>query len=81
MQSKIANDDVLDVLNLWYFKANKRRQNVLPEGSNFVYSDTLGCVRTTVGTVVVSRITTKYHYVFKLFCRWLEENQPKFKRT
>ncbi len=41
-QERIGDEDVLDVLRLWYFKQNKTRVNVFPAGVMYVNSDTLG---------------------------------------
>ncbi len=75
-QARIGDEDVLDVLRIWYFKQNKTRCNVFPAGATSVNSDTLGGVRTRTGTVVLTRITTKYLAAFNLLCRWLAENAP-----
>lgn len=72
----ISEDDVLNVLKRWYFKANKTRANVIPEGSTSVFSDTLGLIKTRVGKVMCSNATTKYWGVIALFARWLAERLP-----
>ena len=78
LEKDIINDsDVLSVLQFWYFKQNSKRLNILPPGANFVHSDTLGIVKTRVGTCVPTKITIKYRPVFALMCRWLNENKPK----
>ena len=60
----VSDDDVLSVLRLWYFKQNKTRANVIPEGSTSVFSDNLGLVKTRVGTVLCSNATVKNWVVF-----------------
>ena len=75
--TRIGDEDVLAVLRLWYFKHNTTRTNVFPEGVTSVQSDTLGIVRTRTGSVVTTRLTKKWPYVFQLFCRWLSDNYPK----
>jgi len=70
-KERISDADVLAVLELWYFKQNKCRANVVPQGSTFVHSDTFGVVKSRTGTVVPTRLTTKSPAVFTLLCRWL----------
>ena len=54
---KIFSDDVLAVLSRWTLRPNKNRQNVNPEGVDFVYSDTLGLTRDRKGTIAVDAYT------------------------
>ena len=70
----LTDQDVLDVLRVWLFKANKTRANVLPQGTTFVHSDMLGVVRSRTGKVVATKFTLKYTAVFQLLCRWLRQN-------
>jgi len=39
-----TEEEVLQALRLWDFEENYSRQNVLPRGKNWVYSDTLGVI-------------------------------------
>ena len=73
---RTSDDDILAVLQRWYFKHNTVRKNVLPEGVTSVQSDTLGVVRTRTGSVVITRPTRKAPAVFHLCCRWLRQNCP-----
>ncbi len=41
----VTDQDLLEVLTHWRFHKNKARQNVLPEGEESVFSDTLGLVK------------------------------------
>ena len=75
-QNHTNDDDVLAVLRRWYFKHNTGRKNVIPEGNTSVQSDTLGAVRTRTGSVVTTRLTRKFQFVFNLLCRWLRQNIP-----
>ena len=75
-KDEVSENDVLSVLRLWYFKANKVRVNVMPQGVTSVYSDTLGLVRTPVGKILCSSATMKYWAVTALFGRWLTEHLP-----
>ena len=71
----LTDQDVLDVLRQWYFKPNKTRVNVLPVGTTFVHSDTLGVVRSRTGHVVPSAPTMKHLNFLRLLARWLSEQQ------
>ena len=73
---RTIDEDILAVLQRWYFKHNTTRKNVLPEGVTSIQSDTLGVVRTRTGSVVLTRLTKKSPAVFHLFCRWLKQNCP-----
>ena len=42
---QITDEDVVAVLDLWYFGKNTTRVNVFPVGATSVESDTLGLVR------------------------------------
>ncbi len=57
---RTSDEDALDVLRRWYFKKNSARTNVIPNGSAYVASDTLGIVRTYTGTVVTTRMTKQH---------------------
>ena len=72
----LGDSDVLAVLDAWSFYTNKKRVNVIPEGSTAVESDTLGLVRTRTGQVLATGMTKKYTAVVELLCRWQRENQP-----
>ena len=76
-KEEVFDDDVLSVLRLWYFKANKIRANVMPEGTTSVFSDTLGLVKTRVGKILCGTATSKYWAVTALFARWLAEHLPR----
>ena len=76
-KDEVSDDDVLSVLRLWHFKANKIRVNVMPEGTTSVFSDTLGLVKTRVGKILCGTATSKYWAVIALFARWLAEHLPR----
>ena len=71
----LTDQDVLDALRQWYFKPNKTRVNVLPVGTTFVHSDTLGVVRSRTGHVVPTSPTMKNLNLLRLLARWLAEQQ------
>ena len=59
----ISDSHILAVLSQWKFRPNKARLNVIPAGSEFVYSDTLGLVCDRRGVVCVDAATRKYPLV------------------
>ena len=75
-KTQITDEDVLDVLDRWYFAKNTARANVFPIGVQSVESDTLGLVRSRTGRVTATSITRKAPAVFELLARWLAENLP-----
>eukprot|EP00441_Pelagodinium_beii_P038199 CAMPEP_0197650138 /NCGR_PEP_ID=MMETSP1338-20131121/30762_1 /TAXON_ID=43686 ORGANISM="Pelagodinium beii, Strain RCC1491" /NCGR_SAMPLE_ID=MMETSP1338 /ASSEMBLY_ACC=CAM_ASM_000754 /LENGTH=552 /DNA_ID=CAMNT_0043224489 /DNA_START=55 /DNA_END=1713 /DNA_ORIENTATION=+ len=73
---KVTDRDVLAVLKLWGFRENTNRQNVMKEGQNFVFSDTLGLVAGYDGSVMVTQATSEYSAVTQIFGRWLKDHTP-----
>jgi len=69
----VADIDVLVVLRLWPFEPNTKRPNVTPEGSEWVYSSTLGLIYDLTGKVKISRKTVGSEYVLRLFGKWLKD--------
>jgi len=75
---KISDRDLAGVLEVWSFKENKKRTNVMPEGKSSVNSEMLGLVRIRAFSTYCAAAKTKmYPLVTKLLCRFLEENPPK----
>lgn len=74
---KIDDDDVVAVLQLWGFRDNSTRQNVMKEGIKVVFSDTLGCVASYDGAVLVTASTSNYPDFAKILCRRLSDHMPK----
>jgi len=74
---KIDNDDVVAVLQLWGFRDNVSRQNVMKEGVKVVFSDTLGCVASYDGAILVTAATSEYPDFAKVLCRRLSDHMPK----
>ena len=56
---RTSDEDILAVLQRWYFKHNTVRKNVLPEGVTSVQSDTLGIVRALTRSAAITRPTRK----------------------
>ena len=73
---QLSDADVLAVLSRWSFRPNKNRQNVLPEGADFVYSDTLGLTRDRKGTVAVDAYTRQLPNVFRFLGKWIKQRRP-----
>jgi len=75
---KINDKDIAEVLDVWTFKDNKKRTNVMPEGTKSVNSEMLGLIRIRAfSTFCPAGKTKRYPLVTKLLCRFLEENPPK----
>lgn len=74
--SKVTSDDITRVLDLWEFRQNTSRGNVMREGVEWVNSDTLGLLNTYDGGVVVSKATQTYPAVPRLMGRWLSDHYP-----
>lgn len=71
---KIKNADVLKVLKKWAYHKNDVRLNVMPEGEKWVFSDTLGMVRTRDGRLIVNGITESFPNVYRILMKWLRDN-------
>jgi len=76
-QGLVTEAHILKVLRAWQFKNNTTRQNVMPNGVESVFSDTLGLVQSRTGLVVLTKPTRKYPAVFKLLARWLYDHVPE----
>mmetsp|Transcript_43439 Transcript_43439/g.86195 ORF Transcript_43439/g.86195 Transcript_43439/m.86195 type:complete len:234 (+) Transcript_43439:47-748(+) len=65
------------VLSTWAFAKNIARQNVIPEGQNWVWSDTLGLIRDRQGDIHLTSATTRYRSFTSIICTWLSDRLPK----
>jgi len=75
---RIRDKDVVSILELWNFRKNTKRKNVLPEGKHFVSSEMLGLTKIRIyNRFVVAANTRKFPLVTKLLCRFLDDNPPK----
>ena len=74
----VTGADVLEVLMLWRFHQNKARVNVMREGQEWVFSDTLGVVRSRDGRLVLSRPTREHDSFMEILCRWIRDAPPPF---
>jgi len=75
-EGAIRDSDVLSCLRAWGFSRNSARKNVLPEGSSWVLSDTLGLNRGRDGRTVLTGKSRQYPEVTRLLMRWLCSNRP-----
>eukprot|EP00928_Gymnodinium_smaydae_P046569 TRINITY_DN31025_c0_g1_i1.p1 TRINITY_DN31025_c0_g1~~TRINITY_DN31025_c0_g1_i1.p1 ORF type:complete len:546 (-),score=161.89 TRINITY_DN31025_c0_g1_i1:110-1672(-) len=73
----VTDDEVLRVLNRWSFSKNPHRRNVMKEGQDWVFSDTLGMLRDRQGDIHLTASTRKYPQVSELFARWLTDRLPE----
>jgi len=78
---KICDRDVVAVLRMWGFKENTNRRGVIPDGKDFVFSDTLGLVSNYRGCVSVAQATTEYLAFTQVITGWLKDHMPnEFKK-
>jgi len=74
---RISDEDVTAVLSSWAFVKNAARSNVIPNGQNWVWSDTIGLIRDRLGSIHVVPATKLYPEVVQVIVRWLRERLPK----
>mmetsp|Transcript_109587 Transcript_109587/g.244693 ORF Transcript_109587/g.244693 Transcript_109587/m.244693 type:complete len:342 (-) Transcript_109587:38-1063(-) len=72
----ISDKAVLTVLRAWGFYPNGQRGNVIPQGQEWVYSDTLGLIRCRDGRVALTQLSKRYPSFTKLLTRWFHSNRP-----
>lgn len=73
----ISDEDVLWILKRWAFFKNPWRQNVMKEGQDYVFSDTLGLLRDRQGDIHLTSPTRRYPQVAELIARWLTDRLPE----
>jgi len=73
---KISDQDCVKVLRKWAFRKNEARQNVMPEGVDFVHSDTMGLIRARDGRYMATAPSVLYPNVFTLFNKWVQDQKP-----
>jgi len=74
---KVTSEDVLSVLQLWRWRENTTRLNVMPEGVTSVHSDNMGLLKARDGRYMLTKETEEYPNVVHVFSQWLKDNQPK----
>jgi hypothetical protein len=69
---------VLRALRLWGFEKSRSRQNVLPEGREWVHSDTLGLLETKYGShdMAVTAACRGHENFVRLLCSWARRRSP-----
>lgn len=73
----ITDEEVLSCLRLWGFKENVNRSNVMPEGTKFVHSDTIGIIKmSTCERTLLTVGTKRYPEFTKLIMKWLKDRMP-----
>lgn len=74
---RISDEDVEATLKAWAFAKNSARTNVLPNGQDWVWSDTLGLIRTRDGRIHCTPATKYYTDVVQLLVKWLIDRIPQ----
>ena len=69
---KINDQHILRVFRQWAFKKNDVRVNVIPEGEQWVFSDTLGLIRDRSGRFLLTGATKAYPSVVRLVTLWMK---------
>mmetsp|Transcript_26075 Transcript_26075/g.77929 ORF Transcript_26075/g.77929 Transcript_26075/m.77929 type:complete len:521 (+) Transcript_26075:75-1637(+) len=73
---RISDEDVLTTLKAWAFVKNAARSNVIPEGQEWVWSDTLGLIRDRLGSIHTTPPTKLYPEVVQILVKWLNDRMP-----
>jgi len=72
----ISEADVLKVLKHWAFRKNDTRLNVMPEGVDFVFSDTIGLIPSRDGRILVTPHTIDFPATVKVLTQYLADHLP-----
>jgi len=74
---QVTETDVLECLQLWGFKENMNRGNVMPEGHKFVHSDTIGIIKmSTCERMLLTCGTKRYPEFTQVITKWLHTQLP-----
>merc|ERR1740123_71776 len=74
----ITDEEVLRCLQMWGFKENENRGNVMPEGATFVHSDTVGLIKmSTCERTLLTAGTKRYPEFTVLINKWLRDKMPE----
>lgn len=73
---RVSDDGVFKSLEAWGFARNPNRQNVNPEGREWVWSDNMGLTRDRLGSIHITKATTKYPEFTELIVKWLTDRLP-----
>merc|ERR1719491_663262 len=73
----VTDDEVLACLQLWGFKENTNRGNVMPDGHKFVHSDAIGLIKmSTCERTLLTVGSKRYPEFTQLITRWLRDRMP-----
>lgn len=73
----ISDDDMETVLSTWAFAKNAARQNVIPDGQSWVWSDNVGLVRDRNGDIHLTSACKRYPSFTTIINMWLSDRLPK----
>lgn len=74
---KIGDSEALQVLDLWSFRKNEARANVIPDGDPYVFSEMLGLVRVRMYCkYTIASQTKRFPNVTRLLAQYLHDNPP-----
>jgi len=74
---RVTDEEVLSCLQLWGFKENVNRGNVMPEGAKFVHSDTIGLIKmSTCERTLLTTGSKRYPEFTQLITKWLKDRMP-----
>jgi len=73
---KITEQEVAQTLHEWGFARNPTRTNVMPDGQDWVWSDTLGLLRDRIGDIHLTPATCRYPEVVQLLNKYLLDRLP-----
>jgi len=73
---RVSDEDVEATLKAWAFMKNGARTNVIPNGQEWVWSDTIGLIRDRQGSIHVTPSTRLYPEVTQLLVKWLQDRLP-----
>jgi len=74
---RVTDQELTTVLAAWGFARNVNRVNVMKEGQNWVWSDTLGLLRDRIGDIHLTQSSIKYPEVVMVINKWLSDRLPK----
>jgi len=73
----VTDEEVLACLELWGFKENTNRGNVMPDGHAFVHSDTIGMIKmSTCERTLLTLGTKRYPEFTQVITQWLRDHLP-----
>lgn len=75
---RVTDEEMLSCLQLWGFKENFNRNNVMPDGHNYVYSDTIGMIKqSTCERTLLTTGSKQYPEFTELLMTWLKGQLPE----